>query len=470
MNALNVYKSQLEEENDPNQMFNFDQPNIHYPSNLPNKTEMGNMDQSQLNPQSSGSGGKPLTSIFNKITNKQDKSRSKSPFKILNKISREPSPVQNTKGANTKTSANKAANNANNAKFSRSSEFGMKTPSATTTSPTSKSLLPPVQPQSQQRNNQNFDDNVGGAFSETDSSSPLLEADDLELKAIIDYVDEYYYGVRIFPGQDLYKVYIGWATSRFHLLTGKPDNSFSNDLVSRCSLINTSSDGSILSNLTRQDCYVVSAVELNKNFQDTEMGSSKRISNSLLLGCLADLSTGTLSFTVNGKESQHKFQVEPGTKLYPVIFVEPTTKEILQFELGRVKNCLPLSAALFPSLGKHVSPKCPPRLKLQFLNAIRWSRVPNHNLKVHTLKMNNILGWSLLCEENVHTMALYVPEKDRWISILELNENEKLLKFFNSMLNLYEAVCAQSNNYVAHQVCKLIDEKQLMYCVQNQCK
>ncbi len=35
---------------------------------------------------------------------------------------------------------------------------------------------------------------------------------------------------------------------------------------------------------------------------------------------------------------------------------------------------------------------------------------------------------------------------------------------------LYEAVCAQSNNYVAHQVCKHIDEKQLMYCIQNPCK
>ena len=35
---------------------------------------------------------------------------------------------------------------------------------------------------------------------------------------------------------------------------------------------------------------------------------------------------------------------------------------------------------------------------------------------------------------------------------------------------LYEAVCAQSNNYVAHHVCKLIDEKQLMYCIQNPCK
>ena len=33
-----------------------------------------------------------------------------------------------------------------------------------------------------------------------------MESDDVELQAIIDYVDEYYYGVRIFPGQDASKV------------------------------------------------------------------------------------------------------------------------------------------------------------------------------------------------------------------------------------------------------------------------
>ena len=221
----------------------------------------------------------------------------------------------------------------------------------------------------------------------------------MEIQAIIDYIDEYYYGVRLFPGQDSSKVYVGWTTSRFHLLTNKLDDPFDNSLISQCTLINTSADGSILSSMIRKDCYIVSASELNQNFLETDVVASKKITNSLLLGCIVDLSTGLLSFTVNGKEASQKFQVEPGTKLYPAIFVEPTTKEILQIELGRVKNSLPLSAAMFPSLGKHVVSKCPPRLKLQYLNAIRWSRVPNQNLKVHTLKMNNVLGWSLLCEE-----------------------------------------------------------------------
>jgi hypothetical protein len=53
--------------------------------------------------------------------------------------------------------------------------------------------------------------------------------------------------------------------------------------------------------------------------------------------------------------------------------------------------------------------------------------------------------------------------------VLELNENDVIQEFFESMILLYEAVCDQSNNYVAHSICKLIDEKQLFYCIQNPC-
>ena len=59
---------------------------------------------------------------------------------------------------------------------------------------------------------------------------------------------------------------------------------------------------------------------------------------------------------------------------------------------------LPLSSILFRG-GKHLQPQCPPRLDLQVLETDQWSRVPVSSSKVHTLKLSDIRGWSMLCEE-----------------------------------------------------------------------
>ena len=49
--------------------------------------------------------------------------------------------------------------------------------------------------------------------------------------------------------------------------------------------------------------------------------------------------------------------MEPGTKLFPAIFVEATSKDMLQFELGRTPTTLPLSAAVLQNSEKHLSPQ-----------------------------------------------------------------------------------------------------------------
>ena len=49
--------------------------------------------------------------------------------------------------------------------------------------------------------------------------------------------------------------------------------------------------------------------------------------------------------------------MEPGTKLFPAIFVEATSKDVLQFELGRTPTTLPLSAAVLLNSGKHLTPQ-----------------------------------------------------------------------------------------------------------------
>ena len=42
------------------------------------------------------------------------------------------------------------------------------------------------------------------------------EAEIQEMEAAMDYIDEYYYGVRIFPGQDPTNIFIGWVSPGFH--------------------------------------------------------------------------------------------------------------------------------------------------------------------------------------------------------------------------------------------------------------
>lgn len=378
------------------QIFNFDQPEIDYKID---KSTTSTLDRN-LGPGQSNS-SKPLSSLFNKITHKQN--RSKSPFKFMNRLSREASPNMSS-NQNLKALTKSQKNSASKSKISRSTEFGIKSslinhvnnPIPKTSTLQKDAFMGKPQTQLEEMIDAELENN-------------MAENDETEIQAIIDYVDEYYFGVRIFPGQDATKVFVGWTGSRFHLLNEKMGNNFDHSLVSKCTLINTSNDGSIVSSLLRKECFVVSAAELISNSMQPDAQSSKKIANSILLGCLIDLSTGYLTFTVNGKETIHKFQVEPGTRLYPAVFVEPTTKEILQIELGRVRNSLPLSAAMFPSLGKHIEPRLPPRLRIQYLKPIRWSRVPNTNLKVHCLKMNNILGWSLLCEEIGKFFFKFIP-------------------------------------------------------------
>jgi ryanodine receptor 2 len=49
--------------------------------------------------------------------------------------------------------------------------------------------------------------------------------------------------------------------------------------------------------------------------------------------------------------------MEPETKVFPAIFVEATSKDVLQIELGRTSTTLPLSAALLQNSERHVIPQ-----------------------------------------------------------------------------------------------------------------
>ncbi|XP_038217173.1 ryanodine receptor isoform X36 [Zerene cesonia] len=297
--------------------------------------------------------------------------------------------------------------------------------------------------------------NLAASTTET-VGNEIFDAECLKL------INEYFYGVRIFPGQDPTHVYIGWVTTQYHLHS----KDFNQNKVTKSSVIITDDYDRVIESVNRQSCYVVRADELYNEVMAE--ATAKGASQGMFIGCSVDTSTGTVAFTCEGKDTSFKFKMEPETKLFPAIFVEATSKEILQIELGRSSTSLPLSAAVLPTSDKHVIPQFPPRLKVQCLKPHQWARVPNQSLQVHALKLSDIRGWSMLCEDAVSMLALHIPEEDRCIDILELIEMDKLLSFHSHTLTLYAALCYQSNYRAAHALCQHVDQKQLLYAIQSQ--
>lgn len=275
-------------------------------------------------------------------------------------------------------------------------------------------------------------------------------------------INEYFYGVRIFPGQDPTHVYVGWVTTQYHLHS----KDFNQNQVQKASVILVDDYDRVIDCVDRQSCYMLRADELYNEV--TQDASGKGASQGMFVGCFLDAATGVISFTCEGKETKHRFKMEPETKLFPAIFVEATSKEVLQIELGRTATTLPLSAAILQNSARHVVPQFPPRLKVQCLKPNQWARVPNNNLQVHALKLSDIRGWSMLCEDPVSMLALHIPEEDRCIDILELIEMERLLSFHAHTLTLYAALCFQSNYRAAHTLCKHVDHKQLLYAIKSE--
>lgn len=147
---------------------------------------------------------------------------------------------------------------------------------------------------------------------DTDAEFSDQQPNDLadDIKIVNEYVYEYYYAVRILPGQNLRSVFIGWVTSRFKPIH-RPDEVIVNvlpKLIRHCTITQTRDDGSIVESIRRQDAYVICASDLLENMPD-KANVARRVANGLLIGCLCDVSTGQLTFYVNGRESTQKYFV-----------------------------------------------------------------------------------------------------------------------------------------------------------------
>ncbi|XP_065815894.1 ryanodine receptor 2 [Labrus bergylta] len=266
----------------------------------------------------------------------------------------------------------------------------------------------------------------------------------------------YYYSVRVLPGQEPFNVWVGWVTSNFH----QHDVTFDADNVQTVTVTLGDDSGKVQESVKRCNSYMVCAGEA------TGLSQSRR-SAGLEIGCLIDTSTGLLMFTSSGVEMATFYQVEAGTKLFPAVFVKPTTSNMFQFELGRVKNVMPLSAGLLRSQRRNATPQCPPRFQVQKLSPVLWTRIPDCTLRVMVDRPDECHGWRVQCSEPLQVMCLHIPDENRCVDILELSEREDLFTFHQHTLLLYCCLCALGNTRVCHALCSHVDQSQMLHAIQN---
>uniref|UniRef100_A0A3Q3W1X0 Uncharacterized protein n=2 Tax=Percomorphaceae TaxID=1489872 RepID=A0A3Q3W1X0_MOLML len=270
---------------------------------------------------------------------------------------------------------------------------------------------------------------------------------------------QYYHSVRVFAGQDPAGVWVGWVTPDYHYYS----NNFNLSKNRTVTVTLGDERGRVHESVRRSNCYMVGGGDVTNAAH-----AASRSNVDLEIGCLIDLATGLVTFTVNGKEISTSYQVEPNTKLFPAVFVRPTSPNLFQFELAKIKNAMPLSSAIFKSEHKNPVPQCPPRLDVQTISAVLWSRMPNTFLKVETARVSERHGWVVQCVEPLQMLAVHIPEENRCVDIMELSEQEDMRTFHYHTLKLYCALCALGNTRVAHALCSHLDQSQLLYTIDNQ--
>lgn len=77
------------------------------------------------------------------------------------------------------------------------------------------------------------------------------------------------------------------------------------------------------------------------------------------------------------------------------------------------QDAMPLSSAIFKSEHRNPVPQCPPRLDVQTIVAVLWSRMPNTFLHVETARVSERHGWVVQCLEPLEMLAVHIPEENR---------------------------------------------------------
>lgn len=100
---------------------------------------------------------------------------------------------------------------------------------------------------------------------------PDADTDQLDF-TVLDLVDEYFYGVRIFPGQDPSHVFCGWVTPNFKHY----DKTFDASKVRKATLQVWAEDGHLSDYFDRHNCYILNAGKLYSEVHEDEAHQGSR--------------------------------------------------------------------------------------------------------------------------------------------------------------------------------------------------
>uniref|UniRef100_A0A8C3CTU5 Ryanodine receptor 1 n=1 Tax=Cairina moschata TaxID=8855 RepID=A0A8C3CTU5_CAIMO len=264
-------------------------------------------------------------------------------------------------------------------------------------------------------------------------TTPLPQRDDPE---VIMNTTTYYYSVRIFAGQEPSSVWVGWVTPAYH----QHDAAFELSRVRTVTVTMGDDKGNV-----HDRCRGVWGQRGAGDGGGTPRGWGH--------GDIGGLGIGGLRAISEGLRTQTRLPGAPHPANCPP---RPPPQ-----------NIMPISAAMFSSERRNAEPQCPPRLAIQLLAPVTWSRMPNEALAVHTARVSERHGWAVQCSEPLVMMALHIPEENRCIDIMELSERLDLLRFQWHTLKLYCAVCALGNNRVAHALCSHVDQAQLLFAIES---
>lgn len=78
-----------------------------------------------------------------------------------------------------------------------------------------------------------------------------------------------------------------------------------------------------------------------------------------------------------------------------------------------LQNMMPLSSGLLRSQRRSSTPQCPPRIQVQHLIPVSWTRVVDTALKVLVDRPDEHHGWRIQCYEPQQIMTLQIPDESR---------------------------------------------------------